>query len=64
MDSLEDLKTEQALLIRTIKQRQDRIGDEFAINVELTPLEDRLATVNRKIAAMEEPMDHGGWEDH
>jgi hypothetical protein len=65
MSELDDLKTEQALLIRTIKaQKEGAAALAFGSLVELEPIENRLAVVNRRIAALEESVDHGGWEDH
>lgn len=60
---LDDLKTEQELLIRSIKAHRDPAAQVFGSTLEIAPLEERLAVVNSKIAALEEPTDHGGWED-
>ncbi|QIG57805.1 hypothetical protein SEA_PAULODIABOLI_70 [Microbacterium phage PauloDiaboli] len=55
MASLEDLKTEQELLIRTIKaQKEGAAALVFGSSIELEPVENRLAEVNRQIAALED----------
>lgn len=55
MTELDDLKTEQALLIRTIKaQKEGAAALVFGSSVELEPIENRLAVVNRQIAALED----------
>lgn len=51
--SLSELKTEENLLLRFMSE-----------SARVTPeMEERLAVVRKKIEALEQSYDHGGWED-
>lgn len=66
MSLLAQLREEEAelsRLLRAARESQDYV--DFPVSsYEIEGIEIRLARVRQTIDSIEEPFDHGGWEDH